>query len=340
MSRARLSVVALLFATVSASVAAQSQTTSATPESTREAVLTAERDKKATETSPPQRSTLERALYAYDNGAGSGLPLLFSPWHGFQVANGHFPAGAGMKIGIGYTHDLGPTRPAADLNRPNRFEVDTLAAYGTRGYLRGAAAVNVYRVGGAPLDLRVHGQHFEFPQQDFFGFGQDSLEENRTNYLLRNTEAGAAALWKPIQYLELEGGVAYLKPRIGPGTDTRFPLTEQLFNPEAIPGYQQQPDFLRSDAGVAFDWRDNPRHPHAGGRYGAQVSNYQDRDLDAFDFRKVTIDLQQYVPLPKSLPHHRPPRRRRLHRPARVGSERAVLLPADAGRRPGAARLS
>jgi outer membrane protein assembly factor BamA len=55
---------------------------------------------------------------------------------------------------------------------------------------------------------------------------------------------------------------------------------------------------VRSDASVALDWRDNPLHPHDGGRYGVQFSDYHDRDLDAFDFRKVAIDLQQYVPIP------------------------------------------
>lgn len=61
---------------------------------------------------------------------------------------------------------------------------------------------------------------------------------------------------------------------------------------------RRQPDFLRTDASVALDWRDNPLHAHAGGRYGVQLSDYRDQDLDAFGFCRVTIDLQQYVPLP------------------------------------------
>jgi hypothetical protein len=54
----------------------------------------------------------------------------------------------------------------------------------------------------------------------------------------------------------------------------------------------------RREASVALDWRDNPRHPHAGGRYGVQFSNFNDQDLGAFSFRRVAIDVQQYVPLP------------------------------------------
>ena len=98
--------------------------------------------------------------------------------------------------------------------------------------------------------------------------------------------------------VDLTGGVSYLTPSIGSGTDSRFPTTEQLFNPATIPGYQDQPDFIRSDASVAFDWLDNRLHPHAGGRYGVRFSDYRDRNLDTFDFRKVSVDVQQYVPIP------------------------------------------
>jgi hypothetical protein len=296
MSTARSWVVVLLLAAASAPALAQDHDSAQISDASRAALLAAEREKKATETVPPERSRIERALYGYDNGAGT--PFIFQPWHGFQLAGGSFPAGAGTTVGVAFTHDLGPTRPAADPNRANRVEIETVAAYSARGYSRGSAGLNVHHVGGAPLDVRVRAQHYEFPQEDFFGLGQSSLEENRTNYLLRSTEASAELQWKPARLFEIGGGLSYLTPSIGKGTDSRYPTTDQIFNPATIPGYEQQPDFLRSDASIALDWRDNPLHPHAGGRYGLTFSDYRDRDLDSFDFRSFAIDLQQYVPIP------------------------------------------
>ncbi len=55
---------------------------------------------------------------------------------------------------------------------------------------------------------------------------------------------------------------------------------------------------MRAHASVGFDWRDNARHPRAGGVYCVRVSDYRDQDHGAFDFRRVDIDAQQYVPLP------------------------------------------
>jgi outer membrane protein assembly factor BamA len=92
--------------------------------------------------------------------------------------------------------------------------------------------------------------------------------------------------------------MAYLTPRLGSGTDTRFPSTEEVYDPATLPGLGAQPDFLRTDVSAALDWRDNPLNPHSGGRYGAQLSNYADRDLNGYDFRRIDIELQQYVPLP------------------------------------------
>src|SRR4029077_16114443 len=84
----------------------------------------------------------------------------------------------------------------------------------------------------------------------------------------------------------------------GSGTDSRYPSTEEVFDATRIPGYLRQPDFLRSDAGIAYDWRDNPLHPHAGGRYSALFSNFTDREDGTYDFRRLEMQAQQYVPLP------------------------------------------
>jgi hypothetical protein len=114
--------------------------------------------------------------------------------------------------------------------------------------------------------------------------------------MISDTDAGAQLQRTPTKVIDIAGGVSYLQPRLGGGTDSRFPSTGSFFPPAAIPGFEKQPAFLRSDASFALDWRDNPLHPHAGGRYGVQFSDYRDRDFDTFGFEQVSIDLQQYCP--------------------------------------------
>jgi hypothetical protein len=262
-------------------------------ETSRAQTLEAARNSKASEISPPERSFLERKLYWYDNQYV--LPKIFGGWKGFHLAGGNFPAGAGLKFGVGFDHALGSSVP--DPEGPNRVEVTARAAYSTRGYARLSAGLNLRNLGGAPVDVTMSSQYYEFPQEDFFGLGRTSQKANRTDYLLNSVDTGLAVRWRPA-LLDIGGGIWYLAPHIGRGTDPRFPSTGAFFNPAGIPGFVTQPDFIRGDASLAFDWRDNPAHPHQGGRYGVVGSQFHDQDLNAFDFHRVDIDLQQYVPLP------------------------------------------
>lgn len=249
----------------------------------RTTLLAAEREKKATATAPPERSAVERALHWYDSQYL--IAKIREGWHGLHLAGGGFPAGAGTAIGVGFT-------------RGTRVQIETSAAYSTRGYARAGAALNVSNVAGAPLDLRVRAQSSEFPQEDFFGLGRGSRQEDRTDYLFESREVGADVRWTPSKRIGLSGGLSYVTPRIGAGTDRRFASTEEIFNAAAIPGFLEQPDFLRADAAAAFDWRDNPRHPRAGGRYGVRFSDFRDRNRSALSFQRIELDVQQHVPLP------------------------------------------
>ena len=251
------------------------------------------REALASQSVAPQRSAIERGLYWYDNQYV--LARTFGGWKGFHLAGGDFPAGAGLKFGIGYDKPLTSADP--DPRIANRFDVTARGAYSTKGYARLSAGVNARNLGGSHVDVGVSGQYYEFPQEDFFGLGMDSLESNRTNYLLDAIESGVAVRWKPSR-LQLGGGVAYFSPRVGRGTDSRFPSTDDLFTTAAAPGLGTETDFLKTDLSAELDWRDNPAHPHAGGRYAIAVTNFDDRDLGQYDFYRVDVNLQHYVPLP------------------------------------------
>jgi Omp85 superfamily domain len=282
-------VLAALLALVASPVLAQ------TPEdsSTRASLMEQARETLASQSVAPQRSAIERGLYWYDNQYVLGKT--FVGWKGFHLAGGDFPAGAGLKFGLGYDRPL--TSADRDSRIANFVDVTARGAYSTRGYARLSAGVNARNLGGSHVDVVVSGQYYEFPQEDFFGTGMDSQESNRTNYLLDAVESGVAVRWKPSR-LQLGAGVAYFSPRIGRGTDSRFPSTDDLFTTAAAPGLGTETDFLKIDVSAELDWRDNPAHPHAGGRYAIGVTNFDDRDLGRYDFYRVDVNLQHYVPLP------------------------------------------
>ena len=107
------------------------------------------------------------------------------------------------------------TSADADPRIPNRVDVTARGAYSTSGYARLSVGVNARNLGGSHVEVGVSGQFYEFPQEDFFGLGMDSLESNRTNYLLDAVESGVAVRWKPSR-LQLGGGVAYFRSAYWP----------------------------------------------------------------------------------------------------------------------------
>jgi len=211
------------------------QTTSE-PSPTRSSVLDAARDELTSQSTPPSRSKVDRALYWYDNQYV--LEKIFAGWKGIRLGGGDFPAGAGMKFGVAY--DKGLTTAIPDPTLPNRLDLTLRGAYSTRGYARVSAAMAARNLGGKPIDVNGFGQVYEFPQEDYFGQGMDSLEANRTNFLLDATETGGAVHWKPYK-LDFGGGASYLSPRVGQGTDSRFASTEQVFTAATTPASARKP---------------------------------------------------------------------------------------------------
>ncbi len=291
-----LALMAMLWTATPATVMAQaSEGDQGSQAPTRTELLEGSRRAKSDTVEAPTRSAVERGLQRFrdvTDFAGN----LRGGWKGFHFATGDFPAGAGFAYGLGFT-DVAVGSPYAESDLSNRVEVKALAASSNAGYRQVRGELTVHRLGGGPFGAAVRGQYYEFPQEDFFGLGPQSAEQNRTSFLMESTEVGADVWWTPAERLRVGGSVSYLDPSIGSGTDSRFPSSEELFDRTTLPGFRVQPDFRRLDGWVDFDGRDNPSHPRAGGFYQVRLSDFQDRDLHTFDFRRVEVDVQQYLPI-------------------------------------------
>jgi len=262
--------------------------------STRAELLEAARRAKTDAVEPPTRTGVERGLRRFRDGM-EFVGNIQEGWKGFHFVTGDFPAGAGFSYGLGFTDRTVGSR-FEEPDRPNRGDVNAVAAYSNAGYQQVGGEITLRNLGGGPFHAAVRGQYYKFPQEDFFGLGPQSVEENRTSFLVESAEVGADVWWEPTEGFRVGGSVSYLTPSIGSGADNRFPSAEQLFGPATLPGFQAQPDFRRLDGWIDYDRRDNPSHPQAGGSYLVRFSDFQDQDLHAFDFWRVEVDVQHYLP--------------------------------------------
>lgn len=270
--------------------------TTAMAQPTRTELLSARRQEKSLNLTPPRRESVDRGIRTVQ-GFIDRFNRVQESSAGFFYSTGDFPSGKGFAFGLGYQHrGLLQQGFVADTH-PNRIDLRVEAAYSTRSYQQLSGQLEFRNLGGSFFNVGLRGRYFEWPQEDFFGIGIDARETDRSNYLLRQLEAGADFWAEPIRRLRIGGGTYYLSPSVGSGRDSRFPSLEQLFDPSTVPGFDEQPDFLRIDAFIDYDLRDNPDYPRRGTFLGSKFSNYRDRHFDLYHFRRWEFDVQQYVPL-------------------------------------------
>lgn len=250
------------------------------------------REAKKAELHPPEKDSVEKGLAWLEEG--HWIERVREGWHGFLPTLGGFPSGSGQAFGVVWQQmGIGTEYHTADT--PNRIDVNAQAAASLRGYLVLATDMNWLNLWGSRFNLQLHGGYQRNSQEDFYGFGMDSSQDDRSNYLLEGAAFGTALWWRAPKYVILGGAVGLRDINVGPGTDERYPPTEEVYDPGEVPGLLAQPLFFRYDVFAQFDWR-NEGNPYSGGLYMVSYTIWEDQDLDRFSFQQLQVDLQQYVP--------------------------------------------
>jgi len=240
--------------------------------------------------------------------------LIHLNYHGFYPQFGSLSSGSGLSVGIRYWEEdlMGST-----------LDSQALAAFSLRGYqqyefqfgripqaeptlmLRAVRPKSIFLLDQAPKGVRepfFYGdlRFRDFPQEDFFGIGPASREEDRTDFELEDTSYDLVAGYQFARWFRVGVRFGFLQTDLGRGTDDRFPDTQELFDEASAPGLTEQPDFILVNPSVLFDYRDAPGNPHNGGLIGFAFTRFDDRDHNRFDFNRFTFDVRHYLPLGSS----------------------------------------
>ena len=138
--------------------------------------------------------------------------------------------------------------PAFRYNTP-RFDFKTSAAVSMKTYFIGDASLRFPGTLGQDEYFKRQGPYVElyarrrdFPQEDFFGLGPDSLASSRSNYALRDTFGSVTAGYER-DHIETGVGVGYLDASIGAGSDAHFPSTPTSSPPRRCQAPAIDPSF-------------------------------------------------------------------------------------------------
>jgi hypothetical protein len=263
--------IALAVAPATSAVAQQAEP------ATREAAIEQEQQAKTTDLRPYVPSKPERVLNKADDILVNGLR--FHPF--FESAY----SGGGFTLGAGYAQHLGAYNV-----------LDVRGSYTITNYKRIEAEFRAPRLFNRRGELSVLGGWREATQVGFYGIGNDTSVDDKTNYLFRQPYGSAhLTLFPTRRYLMLGGGLELSEwsQRHGEGVD---PSVETVYTPDTLPGLGATVKYLHSQGTVGFDWRTSPGYTRRGGYYAVTFHDYNDNDSE-FGFQQVDYEVIQHVPI-------------------------------------------
>ena len=140
-----------------------------------------------------------------------------------------------------------------------------------------------------------HFTYRNYPQERYYGLGPKTRKQDRTNFRLEDaTYLGTMGVrWRKWISTGVHGGI--IKANAGPGTDSRFPSTEQRFTAANTPALSFQPELYQLGAFVRVDYRDEPGNPRSGGQYIGQWNYFGDRSSSLYSFRRYDRSEERRV---------------------------------------------
>ena len=247
----------------------------------------AAREQKTLEVTPHKRSTVERVLFKLEDDLV--LDRVFDPPRGIYLRIGSMGEGSGFALGPAYRYNTA------------RFDFKASAAASTKTYFSGDVSLrfpgtvgqdSYFRPRGPYVELQ--GRHRDFPQEDFFGLGPDSLSSDRSDYALQDTLGRVVGGYERGRF-NAGIGIGYLITSVGAGTDEKMPSSTEIFAVSEMPGVNDRGGFVVIEPFIEYATVDPPVDDHSGGRYRVSVTEYQDRRHDQYSFRRWDADFRQYL---------------------------------------------
>jgi len=233
----------------------------------------------------------DEAPYIERGAARIAEPGIIAPvtkgLHGFRLKMGSMVLTSGFALGPEF------------LTGSPRFErilFRTSARFSAPGYQLYDAEFALPSLAGDRLFFNALAAHRNYPRLPYFGPGPDSSANNRTSYRLENTSLDLTAGVRPFRHMRLGATSGVEMVNVGRGRDSRFRSTEQLFGPRSAPGVDHQSDFLTAGGFLEYDYTESEGTPRRGGNYSLRFTNYVDQTLGTGSFRRVDVDLRQYLP--------------------------------------------
>lgn len=254
-------------------------------DATREELLRRAREAKQDIVRPPQKTGLEKLIARIEPFVMNSPVRSTSYRRGPYAKFGSVAPGGGWAVGPGYRYE-GLAGGLVDF--------DVFARMSWKRYWQVETRLRMPRLNDGDTALGVFARLRDMPQEDFFGFGPESVRENRVSYALREQGAGAFAEHAFADALRVTVQADLIQPRTRGGADKNYPSIEELFDVATLPGFVDEPSYVVLRGGAALDRTDQPGNPRSGPQYRIQFSRWNSSNGAPSDFSAITVDLRHF----------------------------------------------
>ena len=213
--------------------------------------------------------------------------------------DGWYPRIGGITRGSGFAFGPGFRTPLLD----DALFLDVSGALSMKGYTALDTRLRWLRAFDGRMELWTDLRLEDFPEEDFFGTGMNTLALARTNYDFDSREITTRAVFRPRSWARLTALTGFMWPDIGAGGDPAYPSIEERFTDTQAPGLLDQPRYLHTGFEADIDYRDTPGNTASGGLYRLSMAHWNDVTLDDYDFRRFDAHLLQFVPVTPGRAH-------------------------------------
>lgn len=205
-----------LFAVLFTSIPAMAQ-------QTRAEELAMKQAEKAKTLHPYEPNKAEKLLLKFEQRGLLGQPEGFFPAFGSAYRTGSFAAGARYFNRFGDQGVLG-----------------IVGLWSIKNYKLAEAGFQTPRFLGDAVQIGAIAQYLDAPSLPFYGIGQNSLKDDKSEYEYSPVTFGVNATITPIKWFYFGGGVEYLD------ITTKDGDIPTIFPPPSVPGLDLDPTYTRS----------------------------------------------------------------------------------------------
>jgi hypothetical protein len=209
-------------------------------------------------------------------------PNGFYPWVGNVYSGGGAAGGAGF-------HKLFGDTASFDIH----------GGYSVAGYKLVATNFHLPELADKRIKFDIDGSYFDATQVKFFGIGNDSLEDNKTNFGYEPTSGQVTATIEPVKWLSFGGGYEYLDISTSSGNGSS-PSIEQEFNSSTAPGIGTDLTFNVYRGFFEIDTRPERSYYNQGLLLQADYRKFEESNDNPFSFDRFDVVASAWIPILRS----------------------------------------